>query len=78
VVSYNVMAQGRKNLDSESKVTTYSSERLNLWSTDVEMNLFGNSFNNFQIEKLKVLNPENNQQRSCKSNHLSFNSYKSL
>lgn len=54
VVSYNVMAQGRKNLDSESKVTTYSSERLNLWSTDVEMNLFGNSFNNFQIEKLKV------------------------
>ena len=29
-----------------------------------------------QIEKLKVLNPENNQQRSCKSNHLSFNSYR--
>jgi hypothetical protein len=76
MVSYNVMAQGRKNLDSESKAT-YSSERLNLWSADVELNLFGNSFDNFRIDKFKVRRYLNDNAALRLSLGFDFDSYKS-
>ena len=54
IVSLEAQAQGRKNIDESKKAQAYSAERLNLWSTDVEMNLFGNNFNNFRLNELNV------------------------
>ena len=76
MASYNVMAQGRKNLDSESKAT-YSSERLNLWSADVELNLFGSSFDNFRIDQFKVRRYLNDNAALRLSLGFDFDSYKS-
>lgn len=54
MISANAQDQGRKNLDELNKSRGYSVERLDLWSTDVNFNLFGNNFNNFKMTELNL------------------------
>lgn len=54
MISANAQDQGRKNLDESNKSRGYSVERLDLWSTDVNFNLFGNNYNNFKMTELNL------------------------
>ena len=51
MASFNAQAQGKKNLDSGS----YSSEKLNLWSTNVAFNPFGSGSSDvFELDNLQI------------------------
>ena len=56
-----VQAQGSKLLQNETSPQTFSAERLNLWSTDVNFNLFGNDFNTFKLTELNLRRYFNDQ-----------------